>query len=456
LAKHVAVSFENGTVRIVYASLSRSKLSVQNTLTLKNEEFDDFLRKEKTRHFTVVCDFKTIYQFIAVLPALKESYLKKIIESEIRNRFPELRDFSYFYTVLGEITSEVKKMQEVFIFAVNSEDISQIIERFSSHNKTISGLYTNSLVLSRLVQTKGDLTDEPVLCVSESGESKTLFMMKGGKLLFVRDVQSMETGIHDFDVENLNMTINYCRQTLRISPSLIIGIGSVTGRYDATHSLILPMVSMENPSNIKAPQETIMEFIVPISAILYSRGLKWGNLLLKSYRNFVMQSAFLRYCTAAFAFFFIAGLGYFAIKATEVTALKNDIDLLRAELTRAKPIQQSYEAYKKELESLTPLAGFINAMTTTPDFQKCLVALSVFGSKGMKDINVQSIRINPEGGAFRFSMKGEISADTYLTTHSTFRNLRDVIKKTSGMELLSDKLDLHSRKFEIEARYRGN
>ncbi|MBA4348653.1 MAG: hypothetical protein C0415_01495 [Thermodesulfovibrio sp.] len=456
MAKHVAVNFENGIVRIVYASLSRGKLSVKNTITLKNEEFDDFLRKEKTRNFTVVCDFKTIYQFIAVLPAVKESYLKKIIESEIRNRYLELRDFSYFHIVLGEITSEVKKMQEVFIFAVNNDDVSQIIERFSSHNKTISSLHTNSLVLSRLVQAKGDLPDDPVLCVSESGETKTLFMIKGGKLLFVRDVQSLTPGIHDFDVENLNMTINYCRQTLRASPTMLIGIGSVMDKYDATQSLILPMVGMENPSNVKAPKETIMEFIVPIAAILYSRELKWGNLLLKSYRDFLMQKAFLKYCTAAFAFFFIAGLGYFAIKTTEVAALKNDIDLLRAELTRAKTIQQSYEIYKKELENLTPLAGFINAINTTPDFQKCLVALSVFGGKGMKDINVQSIRITPEGGAFRFSMKGDISANTYLVTHSTFRHLREVIKKTSGMELSSDRLDLHSRKFEIEARYRSN
>ncbi|MBI3592968.1 MAG: hypothetical protein HY099_05755, partial [Nitrospirae bacterium] len=88
MAKQIAVSFEDELIRVVYASTDREKIVIKKTLVLKDGEFDNFLEKEKTRRFTVVCDFKTAYQDILLLPPVKEKYLKRIVETEIRKRYP--------------------------------------------------------------------------------------------------------------------------------------------------------------------------------------------------------------------------------------------------------------------------------------------------------------------------------------------------------------------------------
>jgi hypothetical protein len=124
LARQIAVSFENEVIRIVYASLRRGNLIIKKTLVLRDEEFDEFLKKEKARHFTIVCDFKTFYQDILLLPPVKERFFKNIVEAEIRRKAPEFKDCSFFYVILGSRMHEGRKMHETLVFAVNNYDLS--------------------------------------------------------------------------------------------------------------------------------------------------------------------------------------------------------------------------------------------------------------------------------------------------------------------------------------------
>ena len=122
MARQIAVSFENETVKIVYASFKGRNLLIGKTLTLTNDEFEDFLKKEKSRDFIVVCDFKIFYQDIMLLPPVNEKYFKNIVEAEAKKRFSELKDFTFFHSILGERMHEGRRVKETFFFAVANDE----------------------------------------------------------------------------------------------------------------------------------------------------------------------------------------------------------------------------------------------------------------------------------------------------------------------------------------------
>ena len=453
LARQIAVSFEDGLIRIVYASLKRGSLVVKKTLVLRDEDLDDFLKKEKSGSFTLICDFKAFYQEVLFLPPVKKKYLKNIIETEIRKRSPELKDFSFFYTILGEKIYEGKKMMETFVFAVENYDLNSIVSRFGKYGKQINGLYPAAFTLSRLMNLSYGITDEPVICVAETETGKTIFYVKGGNLNFIRSIQSMESGISDIDVQNINMTINYCRQELRLSPERIVLIGTTCSKCERTMDLALPVVCAQPPSNVIASREAMMEFIIPISAILTIKDMEGGNLLPQDYMIFYRQKDILTYYTAFFLLFFVIGIGYLKMKFTEIATTKEKINALRSEISEMVSIRVNYENKKRELDKFMPLINFINAANSSPDMQKALVVLSALKKPGMKDINISIIDINPEGNAVRIRIKGNVTAKHLTYMQQTYQDFIGSIKSTKGMELVSDKIDLKDMGFQIEARY---
>jgi hypothetical protein len=450
LARQIAVSFENEVIRIVYASLRRGNLIIKKTLVLRDEEFDDFLKKEKARHFTLVCDFKSFYQDILLMPPVKKKFFKNIVEAEIRRKSPELKDFSFFYVILGERVHEGRKMQEALIFAVNNHDLSMIIDRFDRYGKKITGIYPAAFTIAQLVNLSCGITGEPILCVAESESGKILLLMKDGKLYFIRAAQSFESGMHDIDVQSINMTVNYFRQTLRLNPSQIILIGTACNKYETTMDLLLPVLCIEPPSNIIASRETITDFIVPISAMLNIKGIKDGNLLPESYRNVYRQKTILAYYTTFFLLLSIVGLGYIKVRYAEIAAIKKEIDLLRSEIRSMESIRIGYENKKREFDKIASLINFVNTMNSSPDFQRVLIVLSSIKELRDKNINIVSIDMNPEGTIVRIKLKGSVAAANFTAMQQAYQNLVKAIKKTEGLEIVSDKIDIKDKGFYIE------
>src|SRR3990167_3524023 len=103
MAEQITISFESEVIKIIYTVLNRGNLRVQKTLILHDEEFDNFLKTEKERSFTVVCNFKSFYQDIILFPPVKGKYYKTLIEADIRKKLPDLKDFLFFFILLVEV-----------------------------------------------------------------------------------------------------------------------------------------------------------------------------------------------------------------------------------------------------------------------------------------------------------------------------------------------------------------
>ena len=408
MARQVAVSFENETIKVVYASSDNEKLLIEKTLTLRNEEFDGFLRREKTKNFTVACDFKSFHEDILLIPPVKEQYIKSIIASEIKKKFPELRNPSFLYTVLGEKLHEGRLMKEIFIFAVSNEDLFGIIDRFDRHNKKIKYLYPSTFALAHLVNSSISLKNELALCIAGTGGNTALFFVKDRFFLPFRLTQFSEKGIHNPDIQNINMTIAYCRQTLKLNPTLIALIGEACYRYHSDIDLALPILCIMHPPNIIAAEKNIIEeFITPVSAIFRVRDMEAGNILPMDYRKFYARKTAIGYLTALFLIFSLLGLGYTGMKISETFLLKGKIESLRAEIKSMEPAFSNYRAKYEKLQGSFPAINIIKNAGSAHDFQRLLIIMEQLR---IKNVNIHSIQINNEKGvSLLLTLRGLLS-----------------------------------------------
>jgi Tfp pilus assembly PilM family ATPase len=206
LKNQVAVSFEDNHVRVVFAAQDRAETTVKRTVFLRDDEFDAFLKTNKLPNLSVVYPFRNFYSDVLSVPPAKESYLKAIIESEIRKRFPELNQFSFYYSVLADKPAEEKGLREVFFFAVDNKEINRIIERFDQYGRTVKFIYPDVLAVSHLIASQQDIIGKTILGLYASETDKVLLLIKNSQLRFIRVTPSSGKSIEETDVDNINMT----------------------------------------------------------------------------------------------------------------------------------------------------------------------------------------------------------------------------------------------------------
>ncbi len=84
MPKNVIVSFEEDIIRVVYAGGTSRSPVITNAFTLDDSEFEDFLKKEKTREFIVVNSFSDYFFDTVVIPPAKGKLVRVLLENEIR------------------------------------------------------------------------------------------------------------------------------------------------------------------------------------------------------------------------------------------------------------------------------------------------------------------------------------------------------------------------------------
>jgi hypothetical protein len=450
LNRHIAVSFENENVKVVYAEIRHGNVSIDKTLTFSNAEFDHFLETTKDDGFIVANDFQNIHQDVISVPPAQEKYLRALIEQEIKKRVPELKDFSFFYEELRDVQKEGKRSKDIFFFAIASEDLDAVLNRFSKYDKIITFLYPNVLPLSRFLNMEGGEDGQPTLGVVDLGMSKTMFLMTDKKLNFVRVTQSEQKGISRLDTENINMTIAYCRQVLRLNPSRVIFSDSQDS-VNTEVAPIVPVVPVQYPSDVMTFKDTVAEYVIPIAALFHGRELRASSLLPLVYQSVIIQRKIIVYAMAVFLFLSVFGVGYTGVKLTKAILVKGEIKKTRLDISERQSIVDEHEKVSNELQKLMTLMNFMNTVNTSLDMQKVLLSLQVFSNKA---INVKTINIKDEKESLLLQVEGSIIFRNFKELQSNYENTIDAIKKTNELEIVEQSLDLKTGNFRVDLKWK--
>lgn len=450
MKKHVAVSFEDVIVKVVYATSHKGRTVVQKTMVFKEEEFDTFLKTTKLPDLTVICHFKKFYSDTMTAPPAKTAYLKKIVEAEIKKRFPDLKDFSYFFSIISEKTSGEKGPREIFFFAVDNSELTDIIERFNKFGKSVKYLYPDILALSSLIKSSPELSGKTVLPMFISGTDRSLFLVRNGQLCFIRVTPSSFHNLTDLDIDNMNMTVSYCRQKLRLNPEFLILVNTV--KKEGGPNTIIPISPMTHPAGVLASEETFNNFLVPICALVFGQELKNENLLPIKYKTLYLFRRIASNASLIFLMLSIISLVHILINISHISMVKEKIIAVRQELAEINAITAAYDANTEKMQHILPFIQFVNEAHASPDMQKALVSLKFLP---MENLHIKTIQLHNRKDFLLIQLTGVIHAKNYGDMYRIFVNLLKNFHTTSGMTVVSKNIELRNGHFQIDVENRS-
>jgi len=461
LRKKIAISFEENNVKIVHAFLKGEHIYIDNAEIITEAELDYYLEKEKTKEFIVTYNFKDSFSGILKIPVVKPKYRERIIESEIR-KTTELRDFSFIYSPLGEKVIENKKVIEVFYFAVENKDIRDIAERFHNTGKIVKAIYPTvfsvaSLFNSPITTFRGSPRDETIIGVSGTGRERICFLTKNGVIHFIRNFQSFEKTLSDLDIQDINMTINYCFQNLRLNPSLVLLTGALSESHDINSTPSVPFACLYKNNYIHCSREILIcpegastsfnEFLIPISSFYATAS---SNILSKEFKNIYILRKGLLTAFRVFVVLTLLCLGFISYSLKDTIDIKKKLNAVRKNSAGIENIFSGYAAKEAEIKKYQQLVDFLNM--SRPDIQKLLITLSELNTK---DLIFNSIEAKAkEDNSFSVTLSGVSYAETYTSMQSSFKDLTDTLNKIEGLEVITKTMDLQDKTFKIEMAYK--
>lgn len=450
MKKRIALSFENDLVKVVYAQTARTGTVVERTLTFDNDEFDRFLPTIPEDEFIVVQNFEAVHQDIISLPPAKERFLRQLVRLEIKKRIPELKDLSFFYVELRDVQREGKRSKDVFFLAVESSEIQAIIDRLARAGKVASGIYANVLPLSFSTGVADSEPDEAILSVLDIGTNKTIFLTRDRKLCFVRVAQSDGRGIDQNDIENINMTIAYCRQVLRINPSRV-AFPDASGAKPLVAQPVVPVSPVKYPSTIAAFNDTLRDYIAPLSAIDHIGEIEESSLLPDTYRDVVVQRKLMAYCVLILGLLSLLGLGYIGFQWLDIAKTKTTIEGLRRDIGKRQAVIGEFEGALAGLQRFTPSIEMVNTLGKSANMQDVLVELQNIATEG---VDLRSIIMKNEKEAVTIELKGIVRSSSYAELQSRYEKFLAQFKGSGKAEVTAHKLELNDQGFTVNLKWK--
>lgn len=457
MGKAAAVSFEGEKVKIVHASLRGKNITIDRTEVVEESEFDNYLRKSKASEFIVTCDFKESFHDVITTPVVKEQYLSKIVETEIRKASAR-HDLVFIYTTIGEKVAGNKKVLEVFYFAVSKEAIRQVVERFYANGKTVRAVYPHVFSAASLFDSY--LAGDAHMGIFGTGKARTIFFARKGpapakkttiensnSIYFIRNYESYETELSDFDIQNINMTISYCFQNIRLNPSAVYLMGGLAELPQISVTPTAPLTSLFRPEYITCGRETFNEFFLPVASFLTPGP---SNILSQNFKNIYLLRTCMAYAVQAFVMLAALCVGFIFYEVKNASEKKERINLSKKGRADIEAVFTAYSEREEKINQYMPVVEFMNR--PSPDIGKLLISLSEinFGDLTLNTINA-SLK---EENTVSVSLEGKAVSDTYAAMQDSLDNVVKELRKSGNMEIADRSVDLKEKTFSIEMNYK--
>ena len=445
MAKTVAVSFEENSVKIVHASLKGNSLSVDSTAVISEIEFDNYLQKEKATDFIVTYEFKESYHDLLTVPNLKSAYLKKIVESEIKKTV-RAKEISFVYNPLGEQVVDNKKVLEVFYFAVHTEEIKEIADRFYRKGKVIKAIYPS--VYSAAIFIASEASGEANLGIIGAGKARIAFFTKADSVHFIRNYESLEPELSDFDIQNINMTISYCLQTIRVSAAAVFLMGSLSQSGTISALPTAPIASLCKPERIQCQSKEFNDFMLPMASYYVSRP---ANILSQDYKNLNMVKTYMAYASKIFLALTVLFLVLLVYEFQNMAGYKEEMSRFRKDVEITERVYDSYLEKEDQMRQYGPVVDLLNR--PAPEIRSLMVILGEESNRSMK---FGSLEINSKDRqSYAVTINGDSLVGTFSSMQAELKNLTDSLRARENIDIKDSYLDMTSGTFKIDMLYKS-
>lgn len=443
MGRAIIASIHNNEVKIVHTITKWNSRRVESLEKIPFGEFDDYLKREQVTEFTVVTDFDEAFHDIILVPPLKEKYLRKVVKSEIIKATGET-DFTFIHSILDEKVVDNKKMLEVFYYMLRNESIHNVVERFYEHGKAVKALYPGVFSAAVLLDPGG--TGGIKMGMVITGYKRIVFTTKNGYVNFIRDYDSLETSISDFDIQNINMTIDYFTKNMRMTPESVSFIGDLTGLSELKTEPLVPVVEVDLPDNIECECKGDCGYPVPC-AFIHSAAVP--SILSREFKGIYLLRRLMQVSSLMFIIVSVICLGLIFYLGGQAFDTKKELQAAAQEISGVESVYAEYQQRQEKLEELTSLAAFLNR--TRADVSGLLTELSVIELRQLRFTGINAIA--ESDSSFLVTINGRGTADTYSDFQASFGGLVDGLEKIDNIELESSEVNHTDRAFTVRLRY---
>ncbi len=450
MTRKITISLEKDWARVVYAKRRGRGYVIEDILTVDYHEIDHFLASEKNRDFYVCASFSDYLQQTFYLPPTGKSKLKKLIELELSRvvNFPE--GFVYTYFDLGKTIIDGQVKKEIFAVSVPLRQVNEYLSIFKRNNKVVKCLFPDFLSLLNIVP----MTDYPVLYIYPKSNEQIMFLVERGRLKFYRSFSAITETIDDIDIQNINMTVNYCKQKLGAEARVAIFIGAPEFSQNLSVEPLVPIANMTMPEDIDLrgiPSAIrLSDIILPISLL---KNYRTSDILPSEYKRKRYLSIYLKAASVVFALLSILFLTLTGSNAVRIKHSLSEIGELRTQLTDLHSIYNELNRVKAEYNNYRiPLQYLINHRKSSSPLT-ILLALPGAVKRKIKIKSIKITRSEQSSGEITFYIEGTVKTDSLAELQSSVEDLLSTIKTIDDIKIVKTNYTLGKKEFYIKGRY---
>lgn len=446
--------FDGAIVQVVRAGISGDSLTVNDAHTFPLDELDDFLFGCRDKKMIICCNPQTFHQDIIHLPPAASRQYNKLVRNEALKLHPELSSFSSIHTNVGQAIIDTKPYNKIAVFSYADDFLSGLLAVFNRHAKTILQIYAAPYSIFKLIAStcRNDVDQARIFVASLPGE-KLLLAGEQNELEFIRKLPSADETLLPEDIQNINMTLDYCFQTLRMRPLEAVMLNQSEIPDEQFPLLSVPLRSSTIPKLENVPDYIITDYLAPLAAALhYFESPRSGTIMPAEYSSFSAHKKIFTTSAILVAVLTVLLGGYLAAEWMILSELKSKIAQTRTELSGSAGEIATFRKLDAEANLLKQPLDFINKNNLLLNPASALAALTLPASERYA---IKLITIQNGEGFLGVRIEGNINSSGFSETQATFEAIVDHLGKIPGYLVSSSSVDIKQKTFGIQARYNG-
>ena len=451
----VSVYFDGAIVQAVHASISGGSLTVKEAYTFPLDELDDYLSGRREKSFIICSNPLSFHQDVIYLPPAASRQYDKLVRAEAHRLHPELTAYSTFHTTVGQATIDTKLFNKIAVFSYADDFLSSFISVFNHHGKVISQIYAAPYSIFKLIASTclNNAEQTRIFIASLPGE-KLLLTGEHNELEFIRKIPSSDATLIPSDVQNINMTLDYCFQTLRIHPVEAVMLNQTTIPAEQFPLLSVPLRLSAAPLLANVPDHMIAEYLAPLAAVRhYAESPRNGTIMPADYAIFLTHKKLYTFFAISLFVLTLLLCGYLMAQWMIISELKSNIAKTRTELSGSANEIASFRKLDAEANLLKQPLDLINRNNTLLNPATALAALSLPTTTGYA---IKEIAVQGGVGFLAVRIEGIIHTAGFSETQTTFEGIIEQLTSTPGYSVSSSSVDIKLKTFSIQARYNGS
>ncbi|HEX9023476.1 MAG TPA: hypothetical protein VF799_06540 [Geobacteraceae bacterium] len=446
----------DGTVvQAVRARITDSSVTVRDARTFSHDELEGYLAACPEKTCILSCNPSSFYQDIVYLPPAAAKFYDSLVRAELVKEHSDLTSFSFFHRTIGEATIDGALYNKIAAFSYADEMLSEYIAVFNRAGKTISHMYAAAYPIFRLASSAcpPDSPQARIIIAALPGE-KLILLSEKEEFEFIRKIPSAETALLAADTRDINMTIDYCFQTLRVKPAEALMFNPVETPEETSVALAIPCRSVCPLELSTVPHDVVRDYIAPLAAVLHNAESPGEcDILPADYVSFKQNKKILVAGTMVLFALVLLLAGLAMTERMAIADQKSRIGALRVEMSGFGAEVASYRQLDEEIRGLDNPLAFLNKLNTAQNPESALAPL-VFPRTA--NYSLKAITLKKGDGGITVHLEGTIAAGGLQETQAAFEGFMELMKKTPGYEVASGSVDVKQKTFSMEARYNGS